>query len=99
MLFLRTDEVDWFEASGNYVTIRAGNEVHLLRETMNALEAKLDPEQFLRIHRSAIVNLDRVKELRPWFRGERVLLLGNGVQLTVGRAYRKKLRRLTDNAI
>jgi two-component system LytT family response regulator len=66
---------------------------------MNALEPRLDPDQFVRIHRSTIVNLDRVKELQPWFRGEQMLVLADGTQLPVGRAFRERLRRLLDNAV
>src|SRR5262245_63706761 len=68
--FLRADEIDWVEAAGNYTRLHAGKQVHLLRETMTALEAKLDPKRFARIHRSTIVNLERVKELQPYFHGD-----------------------------
>ena len=97
VVFLKTAEIDWFEASGNYVTLHVGRESHLLRTTMNALEPKLDPKQFLRVQRSAIVNVDRIKELQPWNRGEQVLVLKDGTQLTLGRAYRKRLERLLEN--
>jgi len=63
----------------------------MLRTTMNALEPKLDPAQFVRIHRSTIVNLDRVREMQPWFRGEQVLMLKDGTQLNVGRNFRVRL--------
>ncbi len=99
VLFLRTSDVDWFEASGNYVTLHLGRESHLLRTTMSALAPKLDPEQFVRIHRSAIVNLDRVKELLPWFRGELTLVLHDGTRLTVGRAFRERLQHLLKNVV
>jgi two-component system, LytTR family, response regulator len=97
--FLKTADVDWFEASGNYVTLHIGSSVSLIRETMNRLEPKLDPDQFVRIHRCAIVNLDRVKELQPWFHGEQVLVLDSGKELSVGRAFRDRLRRLLENAV
>jgi two-component system LytT family response regulator len=99
VVFLRTNDVDWFEASGNYVTLHLGRESHLLRTTMNALEPKLDPGQFVRIHRSTMVNLDRVKELLPWFRGEQTLVLSSGVRLTVGRAFRERLQHLLANVV
>lgn len=99
VLFLKATDVDWFEASGNYVGLHVGREVHLMREPMNALEAKLDPDQFVRIHRSSIVNLDRVKQLQPWFRGEQVLVLSDGTQLTVGRTFRDRLRQLVENVV
>lgn len=98
VIFLRAADVDWFQASGNYIALHVGRESHLLRQTMNALEPKLDPDHFIRIHRSTIVNLDRVRELQPWFRGEQKLVLKNGTQLTVGRAFRDKLQRLLADA-
>ena len=73
---MRADEIDWIEAAGNYVKLHVGTETHLLRETMNAIEAQLDPDVFFRIHRSHIVNIERVKELQPWFNGEYVVFLG-----------------------
>jgi two-component system LytT family response regulator len=91
ILFLKTSEIDWIEASGNYVTLHAGKASHMLRSTMNALEPKLDPQQFVRIHRSTIVNLDSVREVQPWFRGEQVLLLKDGTSLAIGRAFRHKI--------
>lgn len=98
VIFLRTTDVDWFEATGNYVTLHVGRDAHLLRTTMNALEPKLSADQFVRIHRSTIVNLDRVKELQPWFRGEQLLVLTDGTQLPVGRGFRERLRQFLKNA-
>jgi two-component system LytT family response regulator len=94
--FLRAAEVDWIEAAGNYVRLHSGKEAHLLRETMNHLETRLDPRRFLRIHRSTIVNIERIKELHPWFQGEHVVILRDGVRLTLGRAYRGRLKRIAD---
>ena len=94
--FLRTSEVDWIEAEGNYVRLHTGKEAHLLRETMNHLETRLDPQRFLRIHRSTIVNIERIKELHPWFKGEHVVILRDGARLTLGRAYRDRLKRIAD---
>ncbi len=91
LLLLRTDQVDWIEAADNYVYLHCGGETHTLRETMNALERTLDPAKFLRIHRSAIVNLDRVKSLQPWFRGDYRVILSTGAQLTLSRSYRQNL--------
>jgi two-component system LytT family response regulator len=68
-----------------------GKQVHLLRETMTALEARLDPKRFARIHRSTIVNLERVKELQPYFHGDYIVLLRDGTQLTLSRNYRPRL--------
>jgi two-component system LytT family response regulator len=92
VFFVRTDEIDWVEAAGNYVKLHVGPDAHLLRETMNALEAQLDPDMFFRIHRSHIVNIERVKELQPWFNGEYVVFLQSGARLTLSRGYREKLQ-------
>jgi len=92
VFFVRTDEIDWIEAAGNYVKLHVGNEAHLLRETMNSLEAQLDPDVFYRIHRCHIVNIERVKELQPWFNGEYVVFLRDGARLTLSRGYREKLQ-------
>ena len=92
--FLKTAEIDWIESEGNYVRLHVGKETHLLRETLNQMEERLDSDQFLRIHRSTIVNLDRIKELQPWFHGEYRVLLQDGKQLLLSRKYREKLRGL-----
>ena len=92
MFFVRADEIDWIEAAGNYVKLHVGAETHLLRETMNALEAQLRRRRFFRIHRSHIVNIERVKELQPWFNGEYVVFLRTGARLTLSRGYREKLQ-------
>lgn len=90
--FLETSEIDWIEAEGNYVSVHAGKKSHLLRETISSLEAQLDPKKFLRIHRSYIVRIDRIRELQPWFHGEFRVVLQNGMQLTLSRNYRDKLQ-------
>ena len=92
VFFLRTDEIDWIEAAGNYVRLHLGDESHLFRETMNRMDARLDTRRFVRIHRSRIVNTERVKELQPWFNGEHVVVLQNGTRLTLSRGYREKLQ-------
>jgi two-component system LytT family response regulator len=92
VFFVRSEEIDWIEAAGNYVKLHVGNDTHLFRETMNALEAQLDPDTFFRIHRSHIVNIERVKELQPWFNGEYVVFLRSGTRLTLSRGYREKLQ-------
>lgn len=91
--FIRTDEVDWIEAAGNYVRLHAGGKTHLLRQTMNTLEGQLDPDRFLRIHRSTIVNVDRVRELHRMFNGEYEVRLHDGTTLTLSRSYRSQLDR------
>lgn len=92
LFFLRADEIDWIEAAGNYVRLHVGNTSHLLRETMNAIEGRLDPEKFFRIHRSRIVNMERIQELQPWLNGEYSVLLRTGTRLTLSRGYREKLQ-------
>lgn len=91
---VRLAEVSWFEAAGNYVKLHVGAREHLARQTMKELQSRLDPEQFVRVHRSAIVNLDRIRELQPWFRGEQVLILDDGTRVTIGRRYREELVRM-----
>jgi two-component system LytT family response regulator len=93
VFFLRTDEIDWIEAAGNYVRLHLGSESHLFRETMNRMEARLDSRRFSRIHRSRIVNTERIKELQPWFNGDYVVILRGGTRLTLSRGYREKLQQ------
>jgi two-component system LytT family response regulator len=92
VFFLKTDDIVWIEAAGNYVRLHLAEDSHLFRETMNGIEARLDPRRFVRIHRSRIVNSDRIKELQPWFNGEYVVVLQNGTRLTLSRGYREKLQ-------
>jgi two-component system, LytTR family, response regulator len=92
LFFLRTDEIDWVEASGNYVRLHVGTTSHLLRETMNAIEGRLDPEKFFRIHRCRIVNMERIQEMQPWLNGEYAVVLRTGTRLTLSRGYREKLQ-------
>jgi two-component system LytT family response regulator len=88
---LRVDEIEWIDADGDYARIHVGKGWHLLRETMKRLELQLDPARFVRIHRSTIVNLEKVKELQPFFRGEYVAVLHNGATLKLSRGYRANL--------
>lgn len=94
VFFVKTDDIDWLEAEGNYVRLHAGRESYLLRDTISALEGQLDPKRFVRVHRSAIVNVDRIQELQAWFHGEYRIILREGVQLTLSRSYREKLHEL-----
>ena len=89
--FVRSEEIDWVEAEGNYVRLHLGKQTHLLRETMGATESRLAAKKFLRISRSSLVNLERVKEWQPLFHGDSVLILKDGTRLTVSRNYREKL--------
>src|SRR4029079_3621094 len=92
IFFVRTSEIDWIEAAGNYVKLHVGNDSHLIREKMNAVEQKLSPETFVRIHRCHIVNIEQVRELQPWFNGEYVVFLKNGTRVTLSRGYRERLQ-------
>lgn len=91
IFFVRPAEIEWIEAAGNYVKLHVGT-AHLFRETMNAVEARLDADIFFRIHRSHIVNIERVRELQPWFNGEYVVCMKSGARLTLSRGYREKLQ-------
>jgi two-component system LytT family response regulator len=88
---LPVGEIEWIDAEGDYVRIHVGKTWHLLRETMKNLEEQLDSARFVRIHRSTIVNLEKVKELQPFFRGEYVVVLHNGTTLKLSRGYRDNL--------
>jgi two-component system LytT family response regulator len=91
VIFLRADEVDWIEAAGNYVKLHSGRDTHLLHEGLASLATRLDPSLFARIHRSTLVNLDRVREVQPWFHGDAVAILRDGTKLSVSRTYRQRL--------
>ena len=94
VVVVKTADIDSIESAGNYVGVNVGKESHILRETLNVLESQLDPEKFFRISRSAIVNLDRVKELQPMFKGEHVIVLHNGKRLAMTRGMRDVERAL-----
>ena len=94
ILFVRTAEIDWLEADGNYVRAHLGAVSHLFRDTLSALEADLPADRFLRISRSAIVSLDSVKELQPLFYGDYAVILRNGTQLTLSRTFRDRFEKL-----
>ena len=83
-------EIDWIESYGNYLKVHAGRESHLIRGTMQSLEVKLDPETFVRVHRSAIVNIEKIKEIYPRSNGDQDLVLQNGQQLMLSRKYRDR---------
>jgi two-component system, LytTR family, response regulator len=91
VFFLKTEDIEWVEAAGNYLRLHVGKDTYSLRETMNNLEARLDPEHFWRIHRSTIVNVDRIRELQPLFHGDYVVILHDGTELTLSRTYRRNL--------
>jgi two-component system, LytTR family, response regulator len=93
-VFVRVEEVDWIEADDYYARLHVAGKAHLLRETMGSLEARLDPERFFRVHRSAIVNLDRVREVQFLFRGEHVVILHDGTRLKLTRSRLEKLESI-----
>ena len=87
-LFLPVEQLDWAEADRNYICLHAGRETYTLRATLESLVRQLDPDQFARISRSELVNLDRIREMQPWFHGERRILLKDGKELTWTRRFR-----------
>ncbi|HEY6293824.1 MAG TPA: LytTR family DNA-binding domain-containing protein [Terriglobia bacterium] len=99
VVFLQAGDVEWFEACANYVRLHVGKENHLLRATMNALESQLDPERFVRIHRSVIVRINCVKELRSSFEGEYLVILQDGSRLHMSRGYRRRFDEVFQNPV
>ena len=89
--FVKTEDIKWFRAEGNYVKLFLGKQTHMLHTSMNALEAQLDPKRFFRIHRSLIINIEHLQELRPWHTGEYVVVMRDGTELTMSRGYRDRL--------
>ena len=94
VLFVATKDIDWIEAEGNYVRLHVGNREHEFRETLAGLEEKLNPSEFLRIHRSTIVNIRRIKEIQAWFHGHHRVLLEDGTELRMSRYQREIARKL-----
>lgn len=99
VFFLHVQDVYCIEAEGNYVRVYDNQKGYLLRETISSLEEQLDPKQFLRIHRSAIVKIDRIKEMQPWFHGEYRIIMENGKQLALSRNYRANLQEAVGNTL
>ena len=99
VLFLKTEEIDWIEPAGNYLRLHVGKESYLIRETMNAMEEKLDSGMFLRIQRSVIVNSAKIKKLSPLFRGEYVVILQDGKRLMSSRGYRENLEQFINSSL
>jgi two-component system, LytTR family, response regulator len=89
IVFLKTGQIDCIESAGNYVAVQSGKDTHILRDTLNALESRLNPAHLLRISRSTIVNLNHIKELQPHFKGEHVVILQNGKHLPMTRGLRE----------
>jgi len=95
MYFVAVNDIDWVEAYGNYVRLHVGKGVHLIRETLGNIERKLDPTRFARVHRSSIVNLDRVARMDLWGAGDYVVLLKDGTKLKLSRWYRSRIEQTT----
>ena len=94
IVFVAAAEIDWIEAEGNYARLHAARKIYDVRETLQSLMEKLDPREFVRIHRSTIVNLQRIREVQPWFRGAHIVLLHTGEQLRMSRYQRDAVERL-----
>jgi two-component system LytT family response regulator len=91
VLLLKIDDVDWVETAGNYVEVHAGKHAYLLRQTLDALHEKLDPQRFARVHRKTIVNIDRIQELQAWSHGDFNIILKDGTKLRMSRRYRQNV--------
>ncbi len=98
LLFVQLADIDWIEAADNYVCIHAGGKSHMLSEKISALEERLDQRRFIRVHRSRMVNLDKVREVHPMFNGDYVFLLRDGTEISSGRNYRDRLRAMFTNS-
>jgi two-component system, LytTR family, response regulator len=94
VVFLDVKEIDWIEAAANYVKLNAGKDSYLLREGIGSMAERLDPERFVRIHRSVIVNVRKIRELQPCDSGEYIAVLKNGKELSCSRGYRAQVQRL-----
>ena len=91
---MKTADIRWIEAADNYVRLHVAGTGHLLHESMRALEERLDPHRFVRVHRSAIVNVDWIKEIQPWYAGALIVILQGGERLTVSRSFRARILAL-----
>jgi two-component system LytT family response regulator len=92
-ILIKLADVQWIESSGNYVALHVGKETHEVRETLTSIESRLDPQQFVRIHRRMIVAVDAMRELQPWFGGDQVMIMKDGTQLRVSRSYREQVAK------
>jgi two-component system LytT family response regulator len=97
VIIVKVDEIDWIESASNYALLHVCDKTHVLRETMHSLEEQLSPEQFVRVSRSGIVNIERIKELQPMAKGEYVVILHNGKRLTMTRGIRDLQQALAPN--
>ena len=91
MIFVQTKDVEWIDAAENYSELHVRGDAHLVRSTLQSLETRLDPQRFRRIHRSAIVNLDHVRELRPFSHNDFIVVMKNGAEVRMSRRYRANM--------
>ena len=98
IMFVKPGDIDWIEADGKLAQVHVGRETHAVRIPLKQLEERLVPHGFVRVHRSAIVNVDRIRELEPWFHGEYVVILKDGTKLTSSAAHSQALHRIVDTA-
>ena len=99
IFFLKAEEIDWIEAEGDYMKFHVAGRTHLMRETMARLEARLNPKRFVRIHRSTIVNIDRLRKLSPSFAGEYAVVLQDGTKLKLSRGYHERITALLNQSL
>lgn len=99
LIFVGVDEIDWVEADDNHVKVHAGQRTHPVRSTMAGFERRLPAGRFLRVHRSAIVNVRRIVEVQPWFAGDYVFILAGGLRITSGRSYRENIREFMERQL
>lgn len=99
IFFLKAEEIDWIEAEGDYMKFHVAGKTHLMRETMARLEARLDPKRFVRIHRSTIVNIDRLRKLSPSFAGEYAVVLHDGTKLKLSRGYHERIAAILKQSL
>lgn len=94
LFFVQVDDIDWIEAAGDYVMLHVGTQTHLVRDSMTRMEKKLPPRSFVRIHRSTIINLSRVKQFKPYFHGDYIVYLNDGTELRLSRRYWSRVERI-----
>jgi two-component system, LytTR family, response regulator len=94
IVFVRTAEIDWIEAKGKHSLVHAGATTYVMREVLTHVAARLDPNEFIRVHRSSVVRVDRIKQIHRWFRGDYHLVLTDGTRLTTGATYRKAIQQV-----
>lgn len=94
LFFVKTEDIDWIEAAGDYVSLHLGKKSYLVRESMTGVESILDAKQFVRIHRSTIVNVERIKEMRPYFHGDYIVFLDDDTELKLSRRYWNRIEHI-----